>query len=218
MNAKVGELMLSNWRLAFSQGLWEAQTVQGRGRPAFSCTLIAPPDHPDIAKVKAALLQVAQAKWGQNGQQMLQALAAGGRICLRDGNSKPDIEGFPGNLFISARTPTRPLVIDQNRMDVDQASGKVYSGCYVNARVNIWAMENQHGRRLNAQLAGIQLFKDGEPFSGGGAASADEFGEVEHTAQAGQEFGDLFGAAPQPATGAPAEVPQPPAPSGPLTF
>lgn len=191
--------MLNNWRIAFAHGLWTPSQVQGQGRPAFSCSLLAPPNHPDMPMVQQALVAVARQKWGDQGDQVLQALVAGGRICLRDGNAKPNVEGFPGNWFISARSPTRPLVIDQNRNPLDQSSGKPYSGCYVNARINLWAQQNQHGRRINAQLAGVQFAKDGEPFSAGGAADVDEFGEIEQAAQAGSEFGDLFGGnQPQP--------------------
>src|SRR5690606_16638336 len=191
---KAGIVMLEDVRIAFAHGLWRADTVQGgEGRPAFSASFLFPRDHKCVPLVMATMQQVARAKWGPEGDKVLQGLMAAGRACLRDGNSKPDTAGFPGNLFISARSPTMPLVIDQNRQPLTQASGKPYSGCYVNASLAIWAQQNQHGRRINAQLRGVQFVRDGEPLAGGRPASVDEFGEIEQSAMAANEFGALFG-------------------------
>ena len=190
---RVGIVMLEDVRIAFAHGLWTAQTVQGQGRPAFSASFLFPRDHKCVPPVMATMQQVARMKWGPEGDKVLQGLMAAGRVCLRDGNSKPDVAGYPGNLFISARSPTMPLVIDQNRQPLTQASGKPYSGCYVNASLAIWAQQNQHGRRINAQLRGVQFVRDGEPLAGGSPASVDEFGEIEQSAMAANEFGALFG-------------------------
>src|SRR5690606_36094193 len=116
-----------------------------------------------------------------------------GRLCLINGNAKGHVAGYAGNWVINARSPTMPLVIDQNRQPLTQASGKPYSGCYVNASLAIWAQQNQHGRRINAQLRGVQFVRDGEPLAGGSPASVDEFGEIEQSAMAANEFGALFG-------------------------
>lgn len=186
-------VMLEDVRIAFAHGLWQATTVQGsQGRPAFSASFLFPRDHKSVQTLVNAMVHAARSKWGPQGDAVYQALMAGGRICLRDGNAKPDIAGYPGNLFVSARTPTMPLVIDQNRQPLTQASGKPYSGCYVNASIAIWAQQNQHGRRINAQLRGVQFVRDGEPLAGGSPASADEFGEVESSAMAANEFGAMF--------------------------
>lgn len=191
---KAGIVMLEDVRIAFAHGLWRADTVQGgQGRPAFSASFLFPRDHKCVPLVMATMQQVARAKWGPEGDKVLQGLMAAGRACLRDGNSKPDTAGFPGNLFISARSPTMPLVIDQNRQPLTQASGRPYSGCYVNARLAIWAQDNQYGKRINAQLTGVQFVRDGEPFAGGSPASIEDFGEIEQSAMAANEFGALFG-------------------------
>lgn len=33
-----------------------------------------------------------------------------------------------------------------------EADGLVYSGCYVNARIELWAQDNANGKRVNAKL------------------------------------------------------------------
>lgn len=206
--SKIGHVMLENVRIAFAHGLFQMSQVQGQGRPAYSASFLFDKSHPAARIMWEVMQQVAQHKWGSapvtgpDGKPqgpawkvVFDALVAGGKVCMRDGNSKPDIAGYPGNLFVSARTTTAPLVIDQNRQPLTQASGKPYSGCYVNAKLIIWAQQNQHGKRINAQLGGVQFVRDGEPLSGGGPTSVDEFGEIEGAAQAANEFGALFGGA-----------------------
>ena len=53
------------------------------------------------------------------------------------------------------------------------------SGYYVDAILDIWAQENSYGKRINAQLKGVQFRRKGDVFSGGGApAEDDDFDEI----------------------------------------
>ena len=82
-------------------------------------------------------------------------------------------------MYVSARSKTRPGIFDGQRNELTQADGKPYSGCYVNANLELWAQDNSFGKRINAQLRGIQFLRDGDAFAGGGApANADEFDEI----------------------------------------
>ena len=194
------ELMLKNVRLAFADALFEAKAGgDGQGKPAFSCTFIMPKDHPSVASIKAAMKAAAEDKWGAKAPDILKALIAGGKVCLRNGEEKAQYEGFDGNLYVSARSPTRPLIIDTDRSPLTQADGKPYSGCFVNAKIAVWAQDNKFGKRLNAQLQGVQFYKDGDAFGGGRPASVDEFESVEDTegadgaAPTGDDpFGDMI--------------------------
>ena len=67
----------------------------------------------------------------------------------------------------------------------DEPSGRPYAGCYVNAVLEFWAQDNKFGKRVNATLMGVQFFRDGDAFSGGGAASDDDFDDVTSGADAG---------------------------------
>lgn len=191
----LGKVVLSDVRIAFAHGLFTASQVQGQGKPAFSSSFLFPQSHAAFQLVQKAMLEVAEAKWPGKGREVVQSLIAGAKVCMRDGNSKPDIAGYPGNWFVSARSYTAPLVIDGKRNKLETSSGKPYSGSYVNASLSIWAQQNQHGRRINAQLMGVQFVRDGEPLAGGGPASVEDFGEIEESAKASSEFGDLFGTA-----------------------
>ena len=72
----------------------------------------------------------------------------------------------------------RPLVVDADKSPLVAEDGKPYSGCYVNASVELWPQDNNYGKRVNATLMGVQFFRDGESFSGGGVASEDDFDDV----------------------------------------
>lgn len=194
-------ITLNNVRMAFGQTLWVAEQVNGQGKPKHSCAGLLTKDHPDLPKLRKAIQDVANAKWGKKAPEILKALVAGDRVCLRNGDAKANYDGFAGNLYVSASTPTRPLVIGQDRQPLEQADGRPYSGCYVNLRISVWAQDNQWGKRINAQLRGVQFVRDGEAFGGGGVASPDEFSDVTDADVDGEspdagadEFGIMGGA------------------------
>ena len=185
-------LMLEDVRLAFPQ-LWTPVQVNGQGKAAFSASFLMPPDHPYVAKIKAAIAETAKAKWGAKAGEILQALVAADKVCLHNGDMKSNLEGYAGNLFVSARGPTRPLVIDHDpNVKLEEADGRPYSGCFVNAQIAFWAQQNNYGKRINAQLRGVQFLRHGEAFSGGTVAQPDEFEQV---------VADADGDAPPMATG-----------------
>jgi len=96
------------------------------------------------------------------------------KICLRDGD---DVEyaGYAGHMSIKASSSKRPMVLDRDRSPLAEDDNRLYAGCHVNAIIELWAQNNQWGKRINANLLGVQFFKDGEPFSDGVTASADDF-------------------------------------------
>jgi hypothetical protein len=171
------KIKLQNVRLAFPQ-LFEAKTVNGEGKPAFSAAFLIDPADPQVKTINAAIEQVAKEKWGAKADAMLKQMRAGDKLALHDGDLKSSYDGFVGNLYISARSATRPLVINADKSPLVEADGKPYAGCYVNASVELWAQDNNYGKRINASLGGVQFARDGDAFAGGGAASEDEFDDL----------------------------------------
>jgi hypothetical protein len=173
------KIRLQNVRLAFP-ALFQPQTVaSGEGDPAYSATFILPPDHAQIREIKAAIKELAKQKWAAKADQTLGLLEKQDKTALHDGDLKSNYDGFAGQLYISARTKTRPTVVDRNRSPLTAADGRPYGGCYVNAVVELWAQDNQYGKRINASLGGVQFAKDGESFGGGGnVVEADDFDDL----------------------------------------
>lgn len=173
------KIKLSNVRLAFP-ALFEADSEFGK----FGAQFIIDPNSPCIKEIEKAIDKVAKDKWGAKSETTLKAIKTGNKCCFYDGDSKADYDGFAGNMALSATNKTRPTLVNKDRSQVTEADGVIYGGCYVNAIVEIWAQDNQYGKRINASLSGVQFVKDGEAFSGGGVASADDFDDIEEGADA----------------------------------
>lgn len=171
------KLILSNTRIAFPQ-IFEAKTVNGEGEPAFSASFLLEESNPCVATLRTAIEEVGKAKWGAKWAAVKKEIEAKDRTALHDGDTKSDYAGFPGNLFVTARNKVRPTVVDRDKTPLVAQDGKPYAGCYVNASIELWAQDNNYGKRINASLRSVQFVKDGEAFSGGGAGSADDFEEI----------------------------------------
>lgn len=186
----MAKVVLTKWRIAFPD-IFRAKVfgADANAKPSYSALLIADPatQAAEIEKVKAAIREVATAQWKDKAAQMLQVLSGKQDLCLRSGDLKPEYDGFAGMMYLSTRRREAdgpPLVVDQRRNPVSESSGVIYSGCYVNAIIDIWPQDNNWGKRINAQLQGVQFAGDGERFSGGGTAKPEEFDVLEDAGNA----------------------------------
>lgn len=172
-------LMLRNVRLAFPH-LFEPQ-VSDTGTKTFGVALLLPTDHPQIKAIRDCMEEAGKGKWGDKWPAQKKALEKQDRMALHDGDIKAKYDGYEGNLFINANAKARPLVIDQNKVPLTEDDGKPYAGCYVNASLEFWAQKDhpKGGSRINASLRGVQFLRDGDAFSAGRPADADEFEAVE---------------------------------------
>jgi hypothetical protein len=172
-------LLIQNARLAFPDVFSAKPPKDGKGKAKFGASLIIDPKNPAVAELNAAFEKVAKDKWGTNAPGILNALRKQDKLCLHDGDTKADYDGFAGNLFVSARSDARPTVLDRQRNPLTEADGKPYAGCYVNANIELWCQDSKdYGKRINAQLRGVQFVKDGDAFAAGSAADVEEFADL----------------------------------------
>jgi len=168
--------------------VFEATSFEG-GPPAYNGKFIVDPaDKKTVAALDAAMLQVAKEKWGAKGQAIFDGLTKLGKPKTievpfvkepyKNGDGEP-YDGFEDSYYISAKSKTRPLLIDKDRTPLVAADGRPYSGCYANLQIEIWAQQNNYGKALRAELKALQFVRDGDAFSGGTPASADDFDVVE---------------------------------------
>ena len=139
----------------------------------YSATFILDSADPQLKVIREEIDRVAKERWKGKTPKGL-------KLCLRDGSEK-DLDGFgDGTVFFNASNAKRPAVFDRDRSALVEEDGKPYAGCFVNARIDLWAQDNAYGKRINATLLGLQFASDGESFGGGGSvAKADDFDEVE---------------------------------------
>ncbi len=111
----------------------------------------------------------------------------GFKRCLRDGNEKSELEGYGDNTsFIAARNKVRPVVVDRRNNPVSENDGIIYAGCYVNATVRLWVQNNSWGKRVNAQLRGVQFLRDGDSFGAGRIDAENEFQAMDDVDKRGE--------------------------------
>ncbi|CDH07893.1 putative protein p50 [Xenorhabdus bovienii str. oregonense] len=181
------KIKLPNVRPAFPE-LWEATQVNGQGDYKFRSAFLMPKERKDLmAEIEAAILKVATDKWGAKAEGIIKSIRGNNmRFNFRDGDDKPDYDGYAGCMYISASNKARPLVIDRDRTPLTAQDGRPYSGCYVNATIDIFAYDN-NGKGISATLLGVQFLRDGDAFTGGGVASVDDFDDLSEGADAETE-------------------------------
>jgi hypothetical protein len=161
--------------LAFPQ-IFTPGSYTGQDSKAFSSAFIFPPDHPAVKQVNDACTAVAKEKWGAKWETVYKAIKASDKLAIHDGDTKADYEGYAGNLFVNARNKVKPTIRDRDgATELTEADGRPYGGCYVVAHIELYAQDNEYGKRINASLRGVQFYKDGDAFAGGTPASDDEF-------------------------------------------
>jgi hypothetical protein len=168
----MSKIILNDVRLAFPS-LWETEKYNGQDTGKYAATFLISKDDPQVDTIKAAILAMAEEKFGKPVPKSV-------KFCLQDGDEK-EFNGANGHWTIKATTKNRPVVMDQDKNPLVEADGKIYGGAYVNTSISLWAMDNQYGKRILANLAGVQLVRDGESFGGGSSNAMDDFSVITTT-------------------------------------
>lgn len=175
------KIRIDNVRLAFPS-LFTPRASEGSDVARYSAILIFPPDHPANKVLKEAMAAVAKEKYGEKWSTVLKSLIDKNRVCYRtDPKINKDGEvydGFEGMHYVSASNRIQPRIVDGARNPLTEADGKPYGGCYVNAVLDVYALDHKDptiGRRISACLLGVQFAADGDAFGAVRVASADDF-------------------------------------------
>lgn len=179
--------MLKNVRIAFP-ALAEMQAI-GDGEPAFGAQLIIDPTTTLPDEIDALMLEVAKEKWKDDGPAVLAMLKEDKKVGFHRAEYKnkktgKPYAGFENKFYLSTRSNAKkqPTVFNKYGepvTDKSEIERLIYSGCYVNAKVDAWPQDNQFGRRINFSLLGVMFAADGESFGGGAqVASADDFASM----------------------------------------
>tara|TARA_R100000951_G_scaffold20775_2_gene17346 strand:- start:6141 stop:6668 length:528 start_codon:yes stop_codon:yes gene_type:complete len=163
----MSKIKLNNVRISFPS-LFRKATFSGEETKFEATFLLGKEEHAaTIAEIETAISDLTKDK-------LKGAKLKADKICLKDGDDI-DYVGYAGNMSIKASNAKRPMVLDRDRTQLAEEDGRIYAGCYVNGVLELWAQNNQYGKRINANLLGVQFIKDGEPFADGVTASLDDF-------------------------------------------
>lgn len=97
---------------------------------------------------------------------------------LKDGDES-EYNGYAGHWSIKASNSSRPLLINKDKSMLTADDEKLYPGCYVNAEIAVWVQSNKFGKRVNANLYGVQFWNDGENLGGDFTSDIDAFDSAE---------------------------------------
>lgn len=169
-------IIIRGARLAFHDALWEAKQYEGQGPFKYRTNFLIPADDAQRKVIGKAIVEVAKAKWGEKAKAVLDATNAQQKICFIDGDTK-EYNGYAGNWALTATRDVGdgPVQICGNslKQKISSQDGIIYSGCYVNGKVDLWAQDNKFGKTVRATLIAVQFVKDGESFGGAAPASVD---------------------------------------------
>lgn len=166
----MSKILLKNVRLSFPS-LYETEIYNGEDTEKYAATfLISKSDTATIKKIKATIKSFAEDNFGKPIPKTV-------KTPLQDGDEK-EYDGYADHFSMKAATKKRPVLVDRSKTPVAEDDNVFYAGCYVNASLSLWAMDNKYGKRVLVNLNGVQFFKDGEPF-GAENDSLDDFEELE---------------------------------------
>lgn len=178
------ELRLKNVRIAFPA--LDVPATFGDGEPAYQAKFIIEPKSENVKLLDEAMIAVAKDQWKDKAPGVLELLKEDKKLCFlhspyKNKKTGEPYLGFEGKYSLSTRSKNRPTVFDRNNVEVKDGrdiKAMIYSGCFVHAKINVWAQDNQYGRRINASIDGVMFAKEGEAFGGSTPASASDFEDL----------------------------------------
>lgn len=188
-------IFLNKVRLAFPV-LYTPQEFQaGDGKPRYSATFLIEPDSDNDKLIRKTIIEVVKEKItdAKKAEQFLKSVVGQSqKYCYQDGDTK-SFDGFEGNWFLASHRQAKdgaPAVVDTNpKVLIAEGSGRVYAGCYVNAKVDIY-VQTAGNPGVRCGLLAVQFNSDGDAFAGG-VASADGFESLE-SEEGGEEQNDFY--------------------------
>lgn len=176
----LGEITLRKVRLAFPD-LYVPTAMKEGQQKQYGSTFLIPQDSDLDKQVQKTIKAVAEAKWGDEAEDILEMIEDDTQLCgyiSGDHKKKRKLDGFSGNMALSAKNKLRPPVLDAQGAATTEDDGIVYAGCYVNAKVEIWAQSNEHGKAIRASLLGVVFHSKGDAFGGGRVADVDDLADL----------------------------------------
>lgn len=182
---------LKNVRTAFMK-VWEKDTPKKKDqKPAYRCVLILDKDDDadQIDELREKFMEVAAEKFGGEAiaekwfkkSFMIDEKAS----CVRDGDERDEVtEDFENKVYINCKSYKQPTIQTSEGetqikkgedVEGDPLEGtEIYSGCFVNASIDLWAWNGENGKGIGAGLLGLRFRDDGKAFGGGGEVATDD--------------------------------------------
>lgn len=179
------EVLLRNVRLSFPDLFHAVEFKAGDNKPRWNATFLVEPGSDNDKAIWAAINAAAKAEWKDKAPKMIESLKTNSnKFCYLSGDTK-EYDGYAGMFFLashrsaklkSGAANSRPAIIDRDKSPLTEEDGKPYAGCYVNAKISIYAQSGENpGVRCSFSV--VQFAKDGDSF-GTGAPSTEDFDDL----------------------------------------
>ena len=151
---------------------FKTEQYAGEDTEKYAATFLIPKsDTKTVTAIEQACKQALVEKYGEG------KVPKGFKMPLVDGDDK-EYQGYDNCVCIKANTKNRPTLVNRDKTPIVEEDGILYGGCYVNASIDIWVMDNSYGKKVLASLNAIQFVKDGESF-GTKSDGADDFDDLD---------------------------------------
>lgn len=187
------KVFLKNARLSLAQGLYNPSAYKEGDTLKYYADLIVESDTEifrltdDGKKVATTLNEVSLAAaklvWKDKAESVLKTVEPS-KNYLRSGDSKisksgDQYEGYEGKVYVTAKNPIQPTMLDRLKNKLEPRNNVFYSGCRVNASFDVYVMADPKG--VYATLLGVQFVGDDVALGGARSSDGSEFDEVETT-------------------------------------
>jgi len=153
--------------------IWEPRDppAGSTGEPKFSISLLWPKaELKKLDELKAAIIEVASAKFGDKAVEQLRSGKL--KYPIRDGNvERPDDPVFADQVFVTASSTSQPGIVDGKVKPVFEKD-EAYSGCTFRASVSVFAYDNVT-KGVGIGLSNLQVIKKGPRLDGRKNAEQD---------------------------------------------
>jgi hypothetical protein len=178
--------MLKGVRLSFPD-LFTAVQYEGAGPYSYRASVLVEPGSANDKILLAAIEKAGFAKWEKKWEAVKQTIVGQSqKWCYINGDQKA-YDGYAGKMALTSSRPQEsgpPLVLDKNpEVKLTAEDGRIYGGCYVNFKGQIWAQDNKFGKGIRCSLIAVQFMADGESFGGAPQATPDGFETVEEESE-----------------------------------
>lgn len=177
-------VLIRNVRLSFP-ALWnpvpetnDDGSPKPGGKPKFQAVFILDKkvNAKDIAALKAAVEMVRTTSDKLKGQKKKAP-----KMPIREGSDKAHLDGYGEDVvFITAKSITRPGVVDQRLNPLAESDNRLLPGYYVNARVEAFPyVHPKSGPGISFGLKNVQLLREGETFGNANGPAEEGFEPVD---------------------------------------
>lgn len=190
------QIQLKNVRTSYAN-IWQA--IPPANKPTdpakYSCAfLIDKRDKRNLGILQKAIMETIEAgraKLGNVNPKRLDRGIRNGDEKFTDDSESAIMNGYEGHWYINAKAGEThpPQIVDNRRRPITDES-KVYSGCFVNVFIDLYAYSSEGNKGIGFGLLGIQKVADGEPL--GSTFSSDLFDEFEADYEEENDFGSQF--------------------------